>query len=267
VAYDLAAIAKRSTRRHKSAAAAPIVPTQAKQDELAAIYLEVVRAWAAGLKSDVLPAYGALIDKLTRDDEQTGLAGALQTLAGQLGSVVTSLRPRLARWINAFSGWHDNRFAQTVNAAVGVDPKVFMSPTEIAATIDVALERNAALVKDVSDQMQGKIAQAIWAGVSQQKPRDAMAKELAEVVGISRKRAKRIAVDQTTKLSANLDEIRQKEAGLEEYKWRSSHKLHPRPWHAERDGKVFDFTEIPADDMPGIPPFCGCKKQPWINLD
>jgi len=266
MAYPLADIAKRAGRR-KSAAAAPINPTQARQDELAMIYLAVVRGWQAGAKETILPAYGALIDKLTRDDEQTGLVAAMQTLAGQMGSVVTSLRPRLSRWLSAFGGWHDNRFAQTINVAIGVDPRVMMSPQEIAAAIDVALERNAALVKDLNDQLQGRIAQRVWAGVSQQTPRDAMAREIAEATGMSRKRAKRIAVDQATKLSADLDTIRQKEAGLEEFKWRSSHKLHPRPWHAARDGKVFDFDTIPADDMPGIPPFCGCKKQPWIDLD
>jgi SPP1 gp7 family putative phage head morphogenesis protein len=267
VAYDLAAIAKRSTRRRKSVAAAPISPTQARQDELALIYLTVVRGWQAGAKEQILPAYGALIDQLTRDDEQTGLAAALRTLAGQMGSVVTSLRPRLTRWLSAFGGWHDNRFAQTINVAVGVDPKVFMSPTEIAATIDVALERNAALVKDLSDQLQGRIAERVWAGVSQQTPRDVMARQIAEATGMSRKRAKRIAVDQSIKLGADLDTIRQKEAGLDEFKWRSSHKLHPRPWHAARDGKVYGFDAIPADDMPGVPINCGCKKQPWINLD
>jgi SPP1 gp7 family putative phage head morphogenesis protein len=269
MAYDLAGIVKRTNPRRRSVAARPVVPTKTREDALASIYLEVVRGWQTAIREQILPAYEQSVAVLTRDDDPVaiGLAAILRVVAEQMGRVVVSLRPRALRWLTEFGGWHTNRFAQTIQAAAGVDVRHIMSPTEIAQTIDIALERNVALISSVNEQTQSKVVERIWAGISQQMPRDEMAKELAQVIGTSRARARRIATDQTAKMGAALDEIRQKEAGLDEYMWRHSRKLHPRDWHRARDGKVFDWKDIPANDMPGVPPFCGCKKQPYLNLD
>jgi hypothetical protein len=92
---------------------------------------------------------------------------------------------------------------------------------------------------------------------------------------MARARAIRIASHQNSVLSATLDTERQAEAGLEQFKWRSSHKLHPRPHHAARDGKVYFIRSgkqvdggetIPAEDRAGRPPFCGCREQAYIPL-
>lgn len=269
MAYDLAGIVRRSGTRKRSVAAKPVVPTQIREGALASIYLEVVRAWQIAIREQLLPAYGDAVATLTRDEEPVsmGLSAVLRTIANGLGQVVTSLRPRALRWLTDFGGWHTNRFAQTVQAAAGVDVRYIMSPTEIAQTIDIALERNVALISSVNEQIQARVAERVWAGVSQQTPRDVLAKDLAQVIGTSRARAKRIAVDQTTKVSADLDKIRQQEAGLDEFKWRHSRKLHPREFHKERDGKIFRWDKLPADGKPGSLPFCGCKAEPYLNLD
>lgn len=269
MAYDLVEIVRRTKTRRRSVAAKPVVPTQAREDALAAIYLEVVRAWQTAIREQILPAYASAISQLVRDEEPVtmGLAAILQTVANAMGQVATSLRPRTLRWLTEFGAWHTNRFGQTIQAAAGIDPRPIMSPTEIGQAIDVALERNAALISDVSEQIRGRVAERVWAGVSQQMPREQMAKELAEVVGMGRKRAMRIAVDQTTKISADLDQIRQQEAGLDEFKWRHSRKLHPREFHKARDGKIFRWDKLPPDGKPGTLPFCGCKAEPYLNLD
>lgn len=269
MAYDLVGIVKRAGNRKRSVAAKPVVPTQTREDALASIYLEVVRGWQAAIREQLLPAYERAVATLRRDEEPVsmGLSAILQTIADAMGRVVVSLRPRTLRWLTDFGGWHTNRFAQTIQAAAGVDVRYIMSPTEIARAIDIALERNVALISSVSEQTQSRVAAQIWTGISQQMPRDQMARELAKIIGSSRARARRIATDQTAKMGAALDEIRQKEAGLDEYRWRHSRKMHPRDWHQARDGKVFDWDDVPASDMPGVPPFCGCKKQPHLNLD
>lgn len=269
MAYDLVEIVRRTGKRRRSVSAKPVVPTQTREEALASIYLEVVRGWQKAIREQILPAYERAVAALTRDDEPVsmGLSALLQTVANAMGQVVTSLRPRTLRWLNEFGGWHTNRFGQTIEAASGVDTRMFMSPTEIAQAIDIALERNVSLIKDLNEQTQNRVAQQIWAGVSQQMPRDQMAKQLAPIIDGGRKRAKRIAVDQTTKISADLDKIRQQEAGLDEFKWRHSRKLHPRVFHKERDGKIFRWDKLPPDGKPGTLPFCGCKAEPYLNLD
>lgn len=269
MAYDLVGIVRRAGTRRRSVAARPVVETRARVDELAMLYLEVVRGWQGAIREQVLPVYERSVAALTRDETPVtfGLSAILQVVADTMGRVTISLRPRVLRWLVDFGSWHTNRFAQTIQAASGIDVRYIMSPTEIAQAIDVALERNMALLSDLNEQTRGRVAAQIWQGISLQMPRDQMARELAKVTGMARKRARRIAVDQTAKMGAALDEIRRQEAGLDEFKWRHSGKLHPRDWHKARDGKIYRDGEIPAGDMAGIPPFCGCKTQPWINLD
>jgi uncharacterized protein with gpF-like domain len=58
------------------------------------------------------------------------------------------------------------------------------------------------------------------------------------------------------------------QAGIDEFEWVHSGKVHFRPWHRARNGKRFKLEgEIPPDDMPGIPIFCGCRKRAVLPLD
>jgi uncharacterized protein with gpF-like domain len=76
------------------------------------------------------------------------------------------------------------------------------------------------------------------------------------------------------KLASALDAERQRQAGMDVWKWNHSDKLHPRPEHVARDGKLYaDEPEhrgklgngqevlVPPPDRPGELPFCGCVRQ------
>jgi uncharacterized protein with gpF-like domain len=91
-----------------------------------------------------------------------------------------------------------------------------------------------------------------------------VAKELQAVVGISKKRAVRIASDQLQKLTSQLDTERMLDVGIKKWKWRHSGKLHPRVEHVARDNKIYLFSK-PPDDMPGELPYCGCAKSAVIG--
>ena len=81
-----------------------------------------------------------------------------------------------------------------------------------------------------------------------------------------RARSQRIASDQLTKLNSSLASERRRQAGLDEWEWKSSHKLHFRPEHAARDGKVYSDATAP-NDLPGQLPFCGCRELAVLNFD
>jgi SPP1 gp7 family putative phage head morphogenesis protein len=174
-----------------------------------------------------------------------------------------TLSPDLRRWALNVERVMTGKWARNVLSATGVDLSTVLSPDDMNETVEAALNWNTALIRDVSDDLRRRIANSVFAGFQRRAPASEIAKELREATGLARARSLRIAADQTVKLGARLNRARQEQAGLTHFKWRHSAKAHPRSWHLARNGKVYPWegSGIPADDMPGVPPYCGCTAQ------
>jgi uncharacterized protein with gpF-like domain len=57
-----------------------------------------------------------------------------------------------------------------------------------------------------------------------------------------------------------------RQAGIDDWDWMHSGKLHPRAEHKARHRKRYSFSNPPAD-MPGEKPFCGCRKLAVVEFD
>lgn len=275
--FSLPAMVKR-TGRKRDVVLRPIIPTQAAATDLASIYAPAWQIWAdnidrilAGYDPQPLPAADALtID--TVDQVQS----AISSVAQEFLTILTArIAPGLRQWVVKAERTHRSKWSAAIKAGVGVDLDLILSAQPVEETLAVWLSRNVALCRNVSDQAQGRIADAVFRGYEQRTPVREVAKEIREATGMGRDRAIRIASDQNSKLSSQLDRERQAEAGLTQFKWRHSGKAHPRSWHKARDGKVYfsrsgkpvDGGEaIPADDRAGMAPWCGCREQAYIAL-
>ena len=72
-------------------------------------------------------------------------------------------------------------------------------------------------------------------------------------------RAALIARDQTSKLTSDLNELRQTQAGVEEYDWSTSRDERVRKSHREKEGRRFRWDNPPADTgNPGDDVLCRC---------
>lgn len=155
---------------------------------------------------------------------------------------------------------------QNVFSAASVDLTTMLGPVDAKETLDTVLARNVALIRDVSEEARGRIADIVLRGLQARTPAREVAKELNEAIGKSQARSVRIASDQLNKLTSALDAERQRQAGIEEWIWRHSGKRHPREDHLARNGKHYTDETAPEDE-PGELPFCGCRRQAWLNLD
>lgn len=68
---------------------------------------------------------------------------------------------------------------------------------------------------------------------------------------ITRNRAKFIANQETSLLTAKLNEMRLKEVGITHYKWSTSHDKRVRDTHKDLDGKIFSFDDPPIVNKKG----------------
>lgn len=88
--------------------------------------------------------------------------------------------------------------------------------------IDDATQKNVALIKTIPSQYFEKIQSLVSENVDSGMLTRDFSKQLREISDVSKKRARLIANDQVNKLKGKLNEVRQRNLGVEEYIWRTS---------------------------------------------
>lgn len=265
--FDLAQMAVAHGRRKRNSVLANIAPTKAQADDLARIYLRVVAAWQEGIPR-IVAEYERTIAEMTTDSAAT-TGGAIDSVAAEIQRLVIMLTPDLRRWALTVERVHRGKWVRSVLSATDVDLDTVLTAADVNDTVEASLNWNIALIRDVDAEVQKRIANSVFAGFQRRAPAVEIAKEIREATGMARARSVRIASDQTVKLGARLNQARQEQAGLTSFKWRHSGKVHPRSWHLARNGHVYPWANpgIPADDMPGVPPYCGCTAQGVVSFD
>jgi hypothetical protein len=263
--FDLAAMVRRAGIRRRQITFRPIRTTQAQAQSLAVIYRRMLAPWLEA-RPRIEEAYQRELDRVLTTDSIDDLAGLFDELGEMVERLVLTLTPDLRDWAFRVERWHRQRWVGTVLSGAGVDLQYLIGPAEAQETIEAFMARNTALVKDISRQAQGRISDAVFRGIQQRTPAREVGRTIGEALGMARKRANLIARDQAVKLASALDRQRQREAGLDTWKWNHSDKLNFRPEHKARDGEQYTDETAPEDE-PGELPFCGCVRQAVLVLD
>lgn len=263
--FDLASRVKRPSRR--PIVLPKITGTKAQASSLAAIYLRVVARWRASVEA-VTAAYARALAKLQMDSADD-VKSLMDAVDAEIQRVILLLTPDLRNWALQVENVQRAKWVSNVMTATNVELNTVLTAGDVNETLASVINWNVSLVKDVSDEARRRIAAAVFAGLQQRKPANEVAKEIADAISMARDRALRIASDQSVKLGERLNQARQEQAGITKFKWRHSAKRHPRSWHLHRDNKIYPWegSGIPADDMPGVPPFCGCTAQAVLTFD
>jgi SPP1 gp7 family putative phage head morphogenesis protein len=234
---------------------------------LLTIYAKAIAPWTAAA-ARIVAEYEHTLSGMTKDSPSS-TGDAIDSVAAEIQRLVILLTPELRQWALRVESVQRGKWVSSVLSATDVDLNTVLTAGDVEDTVAASLEWNVSLIRDVSDETRKRIANIVFAGFQQRKAAADVAKEISEAIGMARSRARRIASDQTVKLGARLNQARQEQAGITSFKWRHSAKRHPRSWHLHRDGKVYSWEHpgIPADDMPGVPPYCGCTAQGVLSFD
>jgi hypothetical protein len=263
--FDLAGMVRRAGTRRRVITFRPIKTTMAQAQGLATLNRRMIAPWLES-RQRIEETYQRELDRVLTTDAIDDLTSLFDELGAMVERLVLSLTPDLRDWAFRVERWHRQRWTGTVLSGAGVDLQYLIGPAETQETIEAFMARNTALVKDISAQAQGRISDAVFRGIQQRTPAREVGRTIGEALGMGRKRANLIARDQAVKLASALDRQRQREAGLDTWKWNHSGKLHPRKWHVERDGKQYTDETAPEDE-PGELPFCGCVRQAVLVID
>jgi SPP1 gp7 family putative phage head morphogenesis protein len=261
---DLRAIL-RAQGRKRPLTLRPIQTTQAQAKALQRIYAPIMQVWSVGVRERILPAYARSLATFT-GDSPADIEIEIEAVDEEAVRATLDFRALFREWAQSLMIWHVNRIGSQLTYATNVDLTTQLGGAN--ETIEDLLVRNTALVRDVSDQARGRIADIVFRGLQQRTPIRDVAKEINDALGLGRARSLRIASDQTVKLSSALDALRGRQLGMDGYRWRHSGKRHFRPEHKARDGKYFAFgSDVDRDDPPGFAPFCGCHRVLTMEVD
>lgn len=134
----------------------------------------------------------------------------------------------------------------------------------------IALGENVALIKSIGNEYLDKVRSAVWRSVKNGYDVESLIKQLKEIDGVTDRRAKNIAKDQTAKLNQAFEDARAKELGITKAKWLHSSAVKvPRHEHVKAHGEIYDIDKgikfsngwfKPAQDY-------GCKCRKYLVID
>jgi len=97
---------------------------------------------------------------------------------------------------------------------------------------------------------------------------------LEKAKGISKRRAKIIAYDQTRKAFNNVNKAKMQKLGIKEFEWlHTGGSNEPRKHHIKLSGQIFSFDNLPFSEdnerriYPGSEINCRCRAIPVIKFD
>ena len=271
-------------------------PTQALQSDLYATgYRPIIQAWERA-SANLMPAYAAAlasgsVDELAAEEQSHAAEIAAILLLIQWQAYFTRLETwHRSRWLSSVSSAAGVDVSVLLERPTGIPAatnratrRATASGLRAAARETVRVQRgalaalptlqgidavlgnavaaNASLVRSVSDQARARIANAVFNGVAAQTPVEEVAREISNGLALSKKRALRVAKDQTSKAVKALNRFRIEEAGFKSGTWEHlAGQLHPRLHHQARDKKVYRLDDPIWGEL--MLPNCHCQVGP-----
>lgn len=166
------------------------------------------------------------------------------------------------------SSWNQEQVQRAFNIALGV--QIFQDEPYLQEALESYTAETTALIKDVSTQFTNQTERTVLQGLRQGLRHEEIAKQVLGQKGsrfaVAKNRAKLIGRDQMNKLNGKLTELRQKNAGINEYIWRTVGDDRVRPSHRELKGKTFSWDEPPSVGHPGEDVNCRCYAEPVFDV-
>lgn len=145
---------------------------------------------------------------------------------------------------------------------------------QVKEILKATIEENVSLIKSIPEKYLTQVQGAVMRSITQGRGLQDLVPYLKKQKGITIRRARMIAHDQTRKAMNNLSKGRLTNVGLNQYEWlHTGGSQEPRKDHIALSGKIFSFTgEKMAEDkdgpcIPGERINCRCRFRPVIKFE
>lgn len=155
----------------------------------------------------------------------------------------------------------------------GLTLKTSAMPAAAVTSLNASVVENVALIKSIPEQYASSVQQAVMRSITSGNGLADLGPELQRIGGITERRAKNIAHDQTAKAYSAINRDRMKGLGIRQFEWlHSGGGQHPRELHERLSGQIFSFDDPPVIDertgekgFPGQLVNCRCLQLPVIS--
>lgn len=156
----------------------------------------------------------------------------------------------------------------------GISFKTSIIPEGLTEVIKASIEENVSLIRSIPTRyfidIQGSVMRSITTGEGIKE----LLPEIKKYEGVTLRRAKTIAYDQTRKAYNSINKQRMLDVGIKKFQWiHSGGGQKPRASHLKMNGKIFSFENLDAEQqamnvpdndrgLPGHPINCRCSFKP-----
>ena len=157
----------------------------------------------------------------------------------------------------------------------GLVLKTSTMPAALEESVKATIAENVRLIKSIGVEHLERVEGAVMRSIVNGKGLADLVPEIKEIGGLTMRRARFIAHDQTTKAYAAFNKHRMQAAGISKFKWlHSGASRVPREYHRDvLNGQVFAFDDLPVIDqqtkergLPGSLIGCRCRMVPVIEF-
>lgn len=177
-----------------------------------------------------------------------GLSVIFQTIAQAVEKAVTAydLNSRIASIASIVKNTSLREWKRMVKQTLGVDlMSDYYSGSFYEAIIQQWIAQNVSKIKTISANELTNLEGILSDGFLHGKPIREIAKSIQKECNTTRSSAMFIARDQVGTLNSQITKHQQQDAGVDEYKWDTSHDERVRPCHQALNGKKFRWDDPP----------------------
>lgn len=214
----------------------------------------------------------------TRDNWVDVLTNALTLIKGKWSSqqFVTLSNQLASKFVRSAADVNQERFSDQMRS-VGID--VFSDSQAAQDYLAASAYDNSRLIQSIPDQYLTQVESIVMTNVRAGGRSSAITKQLSEQFGVTSRRAKFIARDQTAKINGDLTSKRQQNAGFEYFEWVDSDDERVRDRHEFIADKItaygkgiyrWDNPPLSSKGTPIIPGQdfqCRCIARPVSNAE
>jgi SPP1 gp7 family putative phage head morphogenesis protein len=140
--------------------------------------------------------------------------------------------------------------------------------------LNATVTENVGLIKSIPAKYLGGVQGAVMRSITTGNGRQDLVPYLQKHKGITLRRARMIAQDQTKKAFSGLSKGRMQAIGVQAYEWlHTSGSRQPRKLHIQMSGTIYRYDDPPVIDektgergIPGQAINCACRMRPILNF-
>ena len=153
------------------------------------------------------------------------------------------------------AAFNNVQYKKSVDQVLAVD--IFVEEPWLEPQLELFANQNAQLITNMTDNEINRVSGIVQRGLQEGSSLESITESIEKSFGITRRHAKLIARDQTSKLNGSLTKLRQQNLGVQTYKWLTAGDERVRQSHRVLDGRICRW------DDPTV--FLNVKTGEWVK--